>query len=58
MYMDLDVNLYDKCNKEYLDKERNAPTERAAVDAKWLKVKELAVAKGVTPLTDEDMKLL
>lgn len=58
MYMDLDVNLYDKCNKEYLDKERNAPAERAAIDAKWLKVKELAMAKGVTELTDEDMKLL
>jgi serine/threonine-protein phosphatase 2A regulatory subunit B' len=57
MYMEVDINLYDKCNKDYLEKQRNAPQERENADNKWARVLELAKAKGVSELTEDDMRL-
>ena len=47
MYMELDINLYDQCNREHLEKTRSGPLEREAIDAKWATIRAMALAKGV-----------
>ena len=43
----MDINLYDKCNKEYTDKMRSKDTDRETAQTKWLKIKAMAADKGV-----------
>jgi serine/threonine-protein phosphatase 2A regulatory subunit B' len=47
MYMELDINLYDRCSREHNDKERTKLDLRTAANAKWLTITESANAKGV-----------
>jgi serine/threonine-protein phosphatase 2A regulatory subunit B' len=47
MYMELDINLYDRCSREYNDKERTKTDLRASANAKWQSIAEAASAKGV-----------
>ena len=46
-YMELDINLYDRCSREYNEKERSKDNHRAAAVAKWQSIAESAAAKGV-----------
>ncbi len=47
MYMEMDINLYDRCNREHMDKIRTKDAEREAAAVKWATIKALAVQKGV-----------
>jgi hypothetical protein len=46
-YMELDINLYDRCSREHNEKERTKSDLRTAATAKWLSIAEAASAKGV-----------
>lgn len=48
MYMEMDINLYDKCNKDYTEKIRSKETDREVANNKWLKIKAMAQDKGVS----------
>jgi hypothetical protein len=48
-YMELDINLYDRCSREHNEKERAKESQRAAAASKWSSITEGAAAKGVLP---------
>lgn len=45
MYMEMDINLYDKCNREHLEKTRARESEREAADNKWQTIRNLVDEK-------------
>ena len=45
MYMEMDINLYDKCNREHLEKTRSRESEREAADNKWQTIRNLVDEK-------------
>lgn len=47
-YMEMDINLYDRCSREYSERTRTKEQERAAAADKWAKLEAQAVAKGLT----------
>jgi len=47
MYMEMDVNLYDRCNREHLEAVRTKDQEREQAALKWATIKALAEEKGV-----------
>ena len=47
----MDINLYDKCSREYNEKNRNKEQERTVALDKWAKLEAAAVASGLTITT-------
>lgn len=48
MYMEMDINLYDKCSREYSEKNRTKDQERIAANDKWAKLEAAALSNGLT----------
>lgn len=48
-YMELDINLYDRCARENNEKERAKEAQRAAAASKWSTIAQGAAARGVLP---------
>jgi hypothetical protein len=46
MYMEMDVNLYDRCARENNDRQRNKEAERLAASNKWKAIADAASASG------------
>mgnify|MGYP003387054701 CR=1 FL=1 len=44
----MDINLYDKCSREYGEKSRTKDTERSTAEDKWAKLEAAAVANGLS----------
>ena len=53
MYMEMDINLYDQCNREHLEKTRTAQLEREAIAGKWATIRSMAEEKGLV-INDSD----
>ena len=49
MYMEMDVNLYEKCSRENVEKGRAKEAEREAAAGVWASLIEQARTLGVTP---------
>lgn len=49
MYMETDINLYDRCARETADKDRVKDGNRVLANAKWQAIVDAAAAKGVFP---------
>jgi serine/threonine-protein phosphatase 2A regulatory subunit B' len=47
MYMEMDQALYDKCSREYADKQKKLDQEREAAASKWKSIIDQAIAAGV-----------
>ena len=47
-YMEMDINLYDKCSREYSEKTRSREQERSLASDKWAKLEAAAAANGLT----------
>ena len=56
LYMEMDINLYDKCSRERQDKMKDKEIMREQAAAKWDEITKLAAEKGVM-LTETDIKL-
>jgi len=46
MYMEMDMNLYDKCQRGHLDKERSEALEREGASSTWTVIEDLAKGKA------------
>jgi len=46
--MEMDINLYDKCSREYSEKNRTKDQERITANDKWAKLEAAALANGLT----------
>ena len=46
--MEMDINLYDKCSREYGEKNRTKDQERVAAEDTWAKLEAAAIANGLT----------
>jgi serine/threonine-protein phosphatase 2A regulatory subunit B' len=57
LYMEMDINLYDKCARERQDKIKDKEIMREQAGARWDEITKLAAEKGVV-LTEVDLKLL
>ena len=57
LYMEMDINLYDKCSRERQDKMKDKEIMREQASAKWDEVTKLAAEKGAV-LTASDLQLL
>ena len=55
--MEMDINLYDKCNKERQEKNKINEAAREEAANKWSELQKLAAEKGVV-LSESDTKLL
>lgn len=47
MYMEMDINLYDKCSRDSNDKVRLKDAERETAAAKWAAIMNSALAAGI-----------
>lgn len=46
-YMEMDQALYDKCSREYAEKQKKLDQEREAAATKWKSILDQAVAAGI-----------
>lgn len=46
-YMEMDINLYDKCSRDTSEKLRTKEVERNAATTKWATLEAAASARGV-----------
>lgn len=44
----MDVNLYDRCSREYNEKIKAKATERESAAAKWQSILQLATINGIS----------
>lgn len=49
MYMEMDINLYDRCSREHVEKGRAREVEREQAAAVWSQLVEQGKGLGVTP---------
>ena len=47
LYMEMDINLYDKCSRERQDKMKDKEIMREQAAAKWDEITKLAAEKGL-----------
>lgn len=57
LYMEMDINLYDKCSRERQENMKLKETAREQADKRWADLAKSAAEKGVV-LTEEDTSLL